>query len=46
MDGFFYEMGPLHVNDKDFTVVEHNQVRARQLVPIVMVPVFLFVFCS
>ena len=24
MDGFFYEMGPLHVNDRDFTVLDHN----------------------
>jgi carboxypeptidase C (cathepsin A) len=24
MDGFFYEMGPLHVNDRDFTKLEHN----------------------
>ena len=24
MDGFFYEMGPLHVNDRDFTKLDHN----------------------
>jgi carboxypeptidase C (cathepsin A) len=24
MDGFFYEMGPLHVNDRDFNKLDHN----------------------